>query len=286
MITCRVCASGGRLTRPWGSPTLLTARSLIAQAPERCPLNVVPSTHPRQRRKQDRPQELLDAALTLFVEKGFGATRSDEVAALAGVSKGTLYRYYPSKDELFKAVVRESLSARIAEATEWVAGHSGGSAELLCLLMTEWWQRVGQGTAGGISKIMLAEARQFPELARFYVDEVVTPTHRLLGGLIARGVASGEFGPVPVAETVHVLISPMLHMMLYEHSFGACGIHAPSIDPAAVLAVQMDLMLRGLLTAPDATRPPADAGIAAASAVDVATAVLPSSISPLKDPTS
>jgi hypothetical protein len=121
---------------------------------------------------------------------------------------------------------------------------------------------------------MLAEARQFPELARFYVDEVVTPTHRLLGGLIERGVASGEFRPVPVAETVHVLIGPMLHMMLYEHSFGACGIHGARVDAAAVLAVQLDLMLRGLMAAPAAIQPPADA------------AALSSSISPLKDPTS
>jgi AcrR family transcriptional regulator len=228
---------------------------------------------------------LLDAALTLFVEKGFGATRSDEVAAQAGVSKGTLYRYYPSKEELFKAVVRENLSARIAEAVEWVAQHSGGSAELLCLLMTEWWQRVGQGTAGGISKIMLVEARQFPELARFYVDEVVTPTHRLLGGLIARGVASGEFRPVPVAETVHVLIGPMLHMMLYEHSFGACRMHGPSIDSAAVLAVQMDLMLRGLMAAPAAIQRPGQADVAAASVIDIAKPDSLSFVAPLKDPT-
>ncbi|MFX1678730.1 TetR/AcrR family transcriptional regulator, partial [Mitsuaria sp. CC2] len=69
----------------------------------------------RQRRKEARPQELLEAALSLFVEKGFAATRSEEVAAKAGVSKGTLYLYYPSKEELFKAVVRESIGTKIAE---------------------------------------------------------------------------------------------------------------------------------------------------------------------------
>ncbi|MGS0754897.1 TetR-like C-terminal domain-containing protein [Roseateles sp. GG27B] len=144
--------------------------------------------------------------------------------------------------------------------------------------MTEWWQRVGQGTAGGISKIMLAEARQFPELARFYVDEVVTPTHRLLGGLIERGVASGEFRPVPVAETVHVLIGPMLHMMLYEHSFRACRMHGPRIDPAAVLVVQMDLMMRGLAAAPEPSQRPAN------SAVDAVMRTEFPVVFPLKDP--
>ncbi|MBT9491517.1 MAG: TetR/AcrR family transcriptional regulator [Paucibacter sp.] len=208
------------------------------------------STSPRQRRKEARPQELLAAALTLFVEKGFAATRAEEVAALAGVSKGTLYLYYPSKDELFKAVVRENLSSRIAEAAALAAQHRGSVTELLCHVMGEWWRQVGLGTAGGISKIMMAEARNFPELARFYVDEVVLPTHQLLGSLIERGIQSGEFRPVPVTETVHVLVGPILHMILYQHSLGACKLHGPAIDPSAVLAVQMDLILRGLLNTP------------------------------------
>lgn len=213
------------------------------------------STTPRQRRKEARPQELLDAALALFVEKGFAATRSEEVAARAGVSKGTLYLYYPSKDELFKAVVRENLSTHITEGAEIVAQYQGSTAELLSFVMQEWWRRVGLGPAGGISKIMMAEARNFPELARFYIDEVIAPSHQLLGGVIERGIRSGEFRPVPVLETVHVLIGPMLHMILYEHSFGACKMHGPLIDPPAVLAVQLDLMLRGLLAPPPAQIP-------------------------------
>jgi AcrR family transcriptional regulator len=237
------CIGAPPLTLLLRSPTLLTHRSLVSPR-----LSTAPPS--RQRRKDARPQELLAAALTLFVEKGFAATRIEQVAALAGVSKGTLYLYYPSKEELFKAVVRENLSSRIAEAAALVAAAQGSVAELLCHVMGEWWRQVGLGTAGGISKIMMAEARNFPELARFYVDEVVQPTHRLLGGLIERGIQSGEFRPVPVADTVHVLIGPMMHMILYQHSFGACKLHGPTIDPPAVLAVQMDLILRGLLSSP------------------------------------
>jgi len=125
----------------------------------------------------------------------------------------------------------------------------GSMTELLGLLLKEWWAHMGQTAAGGICKIMMAEARNFPELARFYVDEVIEPSHRLLGSLIERGIASGEFRPVPVQETVHVLIGPMLHMMLAEHSFGACKMHCPALNAPAVLATQLDLMLRGLLSA-------------------------------------
>jgi len=223
----------------------------IAARPDATPLSLLadeaaPPT--RQRRKEARPQELLAAALELFSEKGFAATRSEEVAARAGVSKGTLYLYYPSKEVLFKAVVRESLSSHIAEGMQIVAQHQGSMAELLGVVMQEWWRRVGQGSAGGICKIMMAEARNFPDLARFYFDEVINPSQQLLAGLIERGVASGEFRPVPVQEAVHVLIGPMLHLALYEHSFGACKMLGPTISPPAVLAVQLDLMLRGMLS--------------------------------------
>jgi len=248
MIAARACGTP-RLDAPRGA-TYITDRPVS--------INFQPvSTSPRQRRKEARPQELLAAALALFVEKGFAATRSEEVARRAGVSKGTLYLYYPSKEELFKAVVRENLSTHIAEGAEIVATMPGSVSELLRFVMAEWWRRVGLGPAGGISKIMMAEARNFPELARFYVDEVIVPTHKLLGGLVQRGIACGEFRPVSVTDTVHVLIGPMLHMILYEHSFGACRMHGPAIDPPAVLATQMDLILRGLQAAPAPETPQA-----------------------------
>lgn len=205
------------------------------------------ATTPRQRRKEARPQELLDAALSLFVEKGFAATRSEEVAARAGVSKGTLYLYYPSKEELFKAMVRACLASRIAESVAMAAQHQGSMSSLLRAMMMDWWQRMGMSPAGGITKIMMAEARNFPELAQFYVDEVIVPVQTLLASLIAKGVERGEFRPVPIEHAVHVLIAPMLHLVLHQHSFGACALHGPPVDAPAVLEVQLDLMLRGLL---------------------------------------
>ena len=205
----------------------------------------------RQRRKEARPQELLDAALALFVEKGFAATRSEEVAARAGVSKGTLYLYYPSKEELFKAVVRESLGSKVAESVEELARHQGSMAELLTWMLWQWWERMGMTSAGGIMKIMLSEARNFPELARFYADEVIVPTCELLAEVVGRGVASGEFRPVDPMAAVHVLIGPMLHMVMYQHSIGACGLaHGPEVHPRAVLALQLEMMFRGLLAHP------------------------------------
>ena len=209
----------------------------------------------RQRRKQARPQELLDAALELFVEKGFAATRSEEVAARAGVSKGTLYLYYPSKEELFKAVVRQNMSNLIAEGLELADAYAGSSSELLVLLMNTWWERVGNTPAAGIHKIMLAEVRNFPELAQFYADEVIVPADRLFSNTIRRGIARGEFRAMPEHEVAHALMAPMIFLSLHQHSLGACaGPHSPRLDPVRLIRTHLDLALRGLEVRPATAR--------------------------------
>jgi AcrR family transcriptional regulator len=207
----------------------------------------------RQRRKQARPQELLDAALALFVEKGFAAARAEEVASRAGVSKGTLYLYYPSKEELFKAVVRHNLSALIAEGVETLAAYPGSTAGLLRYVMHTWWERVGATQAGGIHKVILAEVRNFPEIAAFYAAEVIEPAHRLFQGIVERGIARGEFRALPLAEVAHAMIAPMIFLALHRHSIGACCLPgAPERDPKAPLDTHVELLLHGLV-------PPAEA---------------------------
>src|SRR5450830_2192338 len=135
----------------------------------------------RERRKEARPGELLEAALDLFVEKGFAATRAEEVAARAGVSKGTLFLYFTSKEELFKAVVRENISGRFQEWNAEFENFQGSSADLLRYCLTAWWERIGSTKASGITKLMMSEARNFPELATFYEHEVIQPGNALIG---------------------------------------------------------------------------------------------------------
>ena len=209
-------------------------------------MSLVISSPVRQRRKEARPQELLNAALELFVQKGYSATRSEEVAARAGVSKGTLYLYFPSKEELFKAVVRSNLSSLIAEGQQIADQFDGPSEQLLRLLTHAWWGRVGDTAAGGIFKIIIAEVRNFPELAQFYTDEVILPAHRLISGTLQRGIDRGEFRPVPVNETTHVLIAPLLFRALHKHSVGACPVLGPDMNETLLIDTQIDLMLHGL----------------------------------------
>ena len=202
---------------------------------------------PRQRRKQARPQELLDAALALFVEKGFAATRIEEVARRAGVSKGTLYLYYTSKEELFKAVVRQSLASLIAEGEELVGQYAGSTSGLLSELVLTWWQRSGSTPASGIHKVVLAEVRNFPELAQFYTDEVVIPADRLFCRIVQRGIERGEFRPLAVHGVAQALMAPLIFLALHRHSLGACPVHGSiDLDPSTLLRTYVDLVLRGL----------------------------------------
>jgi len=200
---------------------------------------------PRQRRKQARPQELLDAALELFVEKGFAATRAEEVAARAGVSKGTLYLYFPSKEELLKEVVRQNVVNRIAEGAGIIRGFEGPSSALLARILRLWWERVGETRASGIVKLMMSEVRNFPEIAQFYIDEVTVPCNRMLSELVQRGIDRGEFRDVAVGHVVHALAGPLLFLVMNKHSLGACAA-AAHLDPMPIIEAHIDLVLHGL----------------------------------------
>jgi AcrR family transcriptional regulator len=200
----------------------------------------------RGRRKQARPGELLDAALDLFVEKGFAATRSEEVAARAGVSKGTLFLYFPSKEELFKAVVRENMSGRFAEWQEEFETFEGTTADMVRYCMRVWWERIGATRASGITKLMISEARNFPELAAFYQQEVIRPGTELVRRILQRGVERGEFRAIDVDYTVFGIVAPMIFLIMMKHSLGACVPQDYPLDPERYIDAQVETLLQGL----------------------------------------
>ena len=201
----------------------------------------------RERRKEARPGELLDAALDLFVEKGFAATRAEEVAARAGVSKGTLFLYFPSKEELFKAVVRENISGRFGEWNEEFETFEGSTADLVRHCFQVWWERIGATRASGITKLIISEARNFPDIAAFYHKEVIAPADELLGRIIQRGIDRGEFDVQDVEYAKFSIIAPMVYLIMMKHSIGACMPASNQIDPARYIHSQVETMLHGMV---------------------------------------
>ena len=200
----------------------------------------------RERRKEARPGELLAAALDLFVEKGFAATRAEEVAQRAGVSKGTLFLYFPSKEELFKAVVREHISGTIRDAFGEIDAFPGNNGELVHFLMDQWWERYGATKASGISKLMMSEANNFPELAEFYQREVIIPGHQLIEKVIQRGISCGEFRKVDVEYAVFSILAPIMFLIMWKHSLSGCCPAGEKIEPKRYLATQADIVVHGL----------------------------------------
>jgi len=227
-----------------------------------CPLSKIAATvrAKRERRKDARPGELLDAALELFVEKGFAATRAEEVAKRAGVSKGTLFLYFSSKEELFKAVVRKNLSGRLIEWNAEFDNFQGTSADLLRHSIRVWWDRIGSTKASGITKLMMSEAGNFPELAAFYQHEVIQPGNELLRRVLQRGVDRGEFRPIDLTYGVYTVLAPMLFLATWQHSLGTCCAAGTGIDPEQYIAVQVETLLHGLSSRPaSAPLPPENA---------------------------
>lgn len=208
-----------------------------------------PDRVPRwERRKESRPAELLAAALDCFVDRGYAATRLDDVAARAGVSKGTLYLYYSSKDQLFMAVVRESIIPLIEAFHHEVRTSSATSAELLRRFVLGWWQQVGETKLAGIAKLVVAEAGNFPEVARFFHDEVAAPNRKLVAGLIERGVLAGEFRPVDGEAMAQLVLAPLVLQAIWNRSIQpCCGEDGSRLGIERILEAHLQTILRALV---------------------------------------
>ena len=211
-------------------------------------ISSIKNTHKRERRKQARPGELLDAALDLFVEKGFSAARVDEVAERAGVSKGTLFLYFQSKEDLFKAVVRENIVHQFPKWQEEFVLFQGSSADMLRYALLSWWERIGKTRASGIAKLVMSEAQNFPEIAEFYQEEVIQPGNAMIRRILERGMHSGEFRLLDLEQAVHIIVAPMIFLMTWKHSMGACAASAKTLDPEQFIHMQVDVLLHGITT--------------------------------------
>jgi AcrR family transcriptional regulator len=197
-----------------------------------------------RRRKEARPQEILAAALASFAERGFAATRLDDVARRAGVTKGTLYLYFTNKAELFQAVVAQALVPSLERGEALLDGSDAPAARLLEQVM-HGWAELARSPAGAIPKIVVSEAGNFPEIARFYREAVVDRGMALLRRVVRLGIERGEFRKVAdIDNAVRCICAPLLMAMLWRHSFGRH--EEGGFDPDELCQIQMQLLLGGL----------------------------------------
>lgn len=198
-----------------------------------------------RRRKDDRPGEILSAAVAVFAERGYAATRLDDVAARAGVSRATVYLYFRSKEDLFKAVVRQLIVPVMEGRAAPDANDAGSSAERLRRFIDSVPKALESSGLAVIPKLVIAESQNFPELARFYFEEVPLRARQTIAALVRRGIERGEFAAVDPDLAFFCIVAPLFMTVMWRHVFGAFDKDPPDLD--GVCRTHLDLLMRGLL---------------------------------------
>ena len=196
------------------------------------------------RRKQARPSEILDAALKEFAEKGYAGARMDDIARRAGVTKGTIYLYFENKEAVFKTLVRDTIGATLAGVTANARDFQGSAQDLLRFALGAMANLLTSSDRVVLPKIIIAESGNFPELARFYREEIVDRGITLMSGLIERGIAQGEFRKVPVEHAVRLCIAPVLLGAMWRVTFAQFD--AEPYDYKGLIDTHLDVLFRGL----------------------------------------
>ncbi len=207
------------------------------------------------RRKQARPGEILEAAMTVFAEKGYAAARMDDIAARAGVTKGTIYLSFQSKEDVFKSLARQHVGDNLAEIAKQAEAYQGTVRDFLGMMMGVMGAKIEHGQTAILPKIIMAEAGNFPELARIWRTEVIEKGLGMLTSAISKGIARGEIRELPpdmpLDYVARLCVAPLLMCVIWRTVFAR--IDATPFDYKKFLALHLDILLRGL--APEGSDP-------------------------------
>jgi AcrR family transcriptional regulator len=178
------------------------------------------AVQPRWRRQPEaRPGQIVDAALDVFAECGVSAARLEDIGKRAGVSKATIYLYFPNKEELFREVIRGTIVSAIEVGERAVEAFEGSATENFIAHMRRYWEFIRAPKFAPIFRLVHAELAQYPDLARFYADEVVNRGHRLIASIVKRGIDRGEFREVDPVVAARMLSAPfVMHGIWCRHS--------------------------------------------------------------------
>jgi AcrR family transcriptional regulator len=207
-----------------------------------------PKTRPRRRRKDARPSEIIEAAIAIFAERGFGAARLEDVARRAGIAKGTVFVYFPTKDDLFRAVAQTVLTSHLERLHTAAADLDRPIAEFVPMLLAQAAAVIGEGRLPAMMRLLVAESRQFPDLARVWHDEVVSKVLGMLTLAIERAQGRGEVKPGDARLYAFSIMGPMLASALFREVFRETA----RLPDLGELAEQHARTILGGLLLPDA----------------------------------
>jgi AcrR family transcriptional regulator len=194
----------------------------------------MPDDEPKWRRRKDaRPSEIVAAALEVFAEKGFAAAKLDDIAGRAGVSKATLYLYFDTKKEIFRAVARAAVASLLEALESQVEGADAPFAELAPRFLARAAAMMKGGRVPAIARMVIGESRNFPDLARIWHDDVVVCVIGIVTGMITRAQARGEVAPGDPRLYAFSLMGPMVMAMLFREVFGGVAANPPDLNALA-----------------------------------------------------
>ncbi|WP_332766422.1 TetR/AcrR family transcriptional regulator [Phenylobacterium sp.] len=212
---------------------------------------MLPAGGPKfKRRKAERPDEIVTAAFEIFSEKGFAAARLDDIAARAGVSKGAIYLYFATKEDIFRAVVEMGVAPNLGLIQANIAAHPDSFPDLIRGAVSVLGQMIATTPIGGIVKMVIGESRNFPELARTWHDTLIRPALGAMTLAITAAQARGELRPGDPRQYALSLVSPMLVGVIWRETFEPVG--AEPFDIPALARQHAELWLRGMLVQPEA----------------------------------
>ena len=191
-----------------------------------------------QRRKEERPQEITEAAFQAFAEKGYAATRVEEVAQRAGVSKGLLYLYFKTKEELFKAVIKSVVIRRVDALVAALEKTELSSEDFLRGPLLEFMKSVPGSPVAVVIRLMISEGHRHPDLVDYYWENVVSKGLAAISRFIDRGVQRGEFRATAVSELPQLLLAPVMLAVIWRILFAR-----RDLDTDKLIATQIDMIL-------------------------------------------
>ena len=206
-----------------------------------------------RRRAEARPDEVLDAALSVFVARGFAATKVDDIARQAGVSKGTVYLYFPSKEALLEGIVQRAMAPIADSAAPDLAQFEGDPRLPIAMVLHMLCKTLGQPDKIDILKLILREAMNFPAIAEMYRRHVLDKMVPALTGLLARGVEQGHLRPVDPELTIRSVVGPLIAHIALSEIFDI----RPSDGMALERLVEnhIDILFHGISAEPQEARP-------------------------------
>ncbi|OUD08313.1 hypothetical protein BVC71_14165 [Marivivens niveibacter] len=186
------------------------------------------SRKPRQRRKEARPSEIIAAAVELWKERGFAATRLEDIAKGAGIAKGTVYRYFPSKEAVFEAAVEEQIASTTMGRADDLRTANANSEEMLLRYFENVRAELVDSGSFIFLKVLLAEGHRFPDLVRKYEDLVIKNGADVVRGILRRGVDRGELKPQAMNLDPTLVMAPAMMLSLWGTVFD--GIQVPDVQ--------------------------------------------------------